>query len=329
MSRLSAEAPGRGTRRATGIVFAVSPRIPRQGGGFLALALFACVGSARAQQLEPRTYINLPVGMNFLIAGYVHSTGGLSTNPALRLNNAEMTVKTPVVAYARAIDLWGKSAKVDVVVPGGCVSGTADVDGAPASRDVCGLLDPAFRLAVNFHGAPALLLKEFARYRQDLIIGASLQVSAPWGQYDPSRLVNLGTNTWIFRPEAGISKAMGAFSVELSAGASIFTTNHDFFGGRVREQDPMYNFQGHVIYQFPGGTWAAVNGTYYTGGRTTVNGVRGDDRQKASRFGGTLAFPLDRHNSIKVYASSGYSVRAGTDFDILGVAWQYRWGSGL
>ena len=238
-------------------------------------------------------------------------------------------MRTPVVAYARSFNAWGKSAKFDAIVPGGCLEGSAEVNGALQTRDVCGLVDPAFRVAVNFYGAPALTLKEFKDYRQDVIVGASLQVMPPWGQYDPTRLVNLGTNRWRFRPEIGISKTFGALSVELALDTSIFTTNHDFFGGRVREQDPMYSAQVHVVYQFANGVWAAVTATQYRGGETTLNGVAQDDRQSASRLGATLAIPVDRQNSIKLYASSGLSIRTGTDFDTVGVAWQYRWGGGL
>jgi hypothetical protein len=293
------------------------------------LMMLLSMPCARGQQLEPRVYSNAPVGMNFLIGGYAYSTGGLSTNPALNITNAQLKVETPVLAYARALDAWGRSAKFDVIVPGGCLSGSADVNGAQQTRDVCGLLDPAFRFSVNFYGAPALSLKDFAAYRQDLVAGASLQVSAPWGQYDPSRLVNLGTNRWTFRPEIGVSKAAGPLTLEASLGASLYTTNHDFFGGKILEQDPMFSTQGHVIYQFRNGAWAALNVTYYFGGRTTVNGVPGTDRQSASRAGATLTLPVDRLNSVKLFASTGVSVRTGSDFDILGVAWQYRWGGGL
>lgn len=290
--------------------------------------LFAARGAA-AQQLEPRSYGNTPVGMNFLIAGFAHSSGGLATNPAVPIKNAKLNVDIPVVAYARAVDAWGNSAKFDVIVPGGCLSGSANVNGAPQSRDVCGLLDPAFRFSVNFYGAPAVSLKEFTTYRQNLVVGTSLQVIAPWGQYDSTRLVNLGTNRWTFRPEIGLSKTIGSFSFELAVGASIFTTNDDFFGGKVHEQDPMYSTQAHLIYQFRNGAWAALNATYFTGGQSTLDGVRQDDRQQASRLGATFAMPVDRYNSIKLYASTGLSIRTGTDFDTVGVAWQYRWGGGF
>jgi Putative MetA-pathway of phenol degradation len=287
------------------------------------------MGSARSQQLEPRTYANVPVGMNFLIAGYVHTSGSLSTDPALPLTDAQLKLQSPVLAYARSLDAWGKSAKFDIVVPAGCVSGSALYNGEPASRDVCGLLDPAARISVNFHGAPAMGLEEFRSYQQDLIVGGSLQVQAPLGQYDPSRLINLSSNRWTFRPEVGFSKSIRPLTVEMAVGASLFTINHNFFGGKTREQAPIYSAQLHLIYEFPGGVWGALNTTYYTGGRTTVNGVENNDELGNSRAGLTLALPVNRYNSIKLYASRGVAVRTGTNFEILGVAWQYRWGAGL
>jgi hypothetical protein len=293
------------------------------------LALLFGAGSARAQEMEPRIYGNLPVGMNFLVAAYAHSSGGLAVNPALPLQHAQLNVNVPALAFLHAFDAWGKSARFDAVVPGGCLSGTAEVAGAPVSRDICGLVDPSFRFSLNFHGAPALTLKEFASYKQDLVAGVSLLVSPPLGQYDPSRLVNLGTNVWTIRPDIGISKAAGPLTFELGLAASFFTINHDFFGGRTRQQDPVYSSRGNLIYTFRNGVWLSLNGTFYSGGRTTVDGVDGDDLIRSSRVGVSLAFPIDRHQSIKLHASRGISVRTGTDFDIVGAAWQYRWGAGL
>jgi hypothetical protein len=292
------------------------------------ILLLAAAG-AQAQQLEPRAYANLPIGMNFLIAGYTYSSGGLATDPALPLDNARLDIHAPFAAYAHTFDAWGKSAKFDAVLATACLSGTAESNGEPVSRDVCGLLDPAFRVSVNLYGAPALRLPEFRSYRQDLILGVSLQVQAPLGQYDSSRLVNLGSNRWTFKSEVGLSKKLGSLTVEAALGVSLFTTNHDFFGGKTREQEPVLSTQLHLIYEFPGGTWLALNGTYYAGGHTTVDGVKRNDELGNSRLGATFAWPVDRYNSIKLYASEGVSVRVGEDFRTVGIAWQYRWGGGL
>jgi len=292
------------------------------------LLLLSAVG-ANAQQLEPRAYANTPVGMNFLIAGYAYSSGGLSTDPSLPLTNADLNIHSPFVAYAHAFDAWGKSAKFDTVFASGCLDGTAELNGVPASRDICGLLDPTFRLSVNLHGAPAMQLKDFASYRQDLIVGASLQVQAPLGQYDPTRLVNLGTNRWAFRPEIGISKALRPLTVEVVLSANLYTANHDYLGGSTREQDPVFATQLHLIYEFSGGVWLAFDANYYVGGRSSVNGVAQNDELGNSRFGVTLALPWDRLNSLKLNVNKGVLVRAGDDFTTVGLAWQHRWGGGL
>jgi hypothetical protein len=193
------------------------------------------------------------------------------------VTNARLDTSTAVLGYARVLDLWGMSGKFDVTVPYTWLSGTAEFAGRPIERAVDGFGDARFRLSVNVHGAPALTLKEFAEYRQDLIIGASFAVTAPIGRYDPSRAVNLGANRWSFRPELGVSKALGPLTLEYTAGATAFTENTDFLGGRTRAQQPIVSMQGHAIYGFRSGLWASATLGYLTGGRTAIDGDIGDD----------------------------------------------------
>lgn len=284
---------------------------------------------AFAQDIEPRSYSNAPVGTNFLIAGYAYTRGGLSLDPALPISDVHLRTSSAVVAYARAIDLWGKSGKIDAIVPYTRLAGTAQYAGGPLRRDVEGLGDPRLRVTMNFYGAPALSPTEFRNYRQDVIAGASLQVSVPAGQYDSSRLVNLGSHRWWFKPEIGVSKAVDRWTLELMTSAAFFTENDDFYGGHARKQDPLYAVQSHVIYSFRSGIWASVDAIWFTGGRTATDGVPNDNLQRNWRVGLTLALPVDARNSVKLYASSGVSARTGNDFDLLGVAWQYRWGGGI
>ena len=209
------------------------------------------------------------------------------------------------------------------------LSGSADYAGQPVQRSIHGLANPAFRLSANLVGAPALTLQEFAAYRQDLIVGASVQVGVPLSQYDPTRLLNIGTNRWSVKPEVGVSKAIGNWTIEGQAAVTFFTDNDDFFGGSKRTQDPLVALQGHLIHSFRSGIWAAFDVTYFAGGRSTIDGVVKNDLQQNWRLGATLAIPVDRRNSIKFAASSGVSARTGNNFDLLAVAWQHRWGGGL
>jgi hypothetical protein len=294
-----------------------------------ACVLAASASVARAQSIEPRAYSNAPVGVNFLVAGPYFTRGGLAFDGSLPLTDPDLKTSNVVVGYARTLDLWGKSGKFDVVVPYTWLSGSASYRGDTIEREVNGFGDPGFRLSVNFLGAPALTLPEFKSYEQDLIVGASLQVWAPAGQYDSTKLVNIGTNRWAFRPEIGVSQALGALTLEFKAGAALFTTNTDFFNGNKRAQDPLYSAGAHAIYNFSSGIWASLDATYFGGGRTSLNDAQQNDLQQNWRVGGTLALPVDARNSIKLYASSGVSARTGNSFDLLGVVWQYRWGGGV
>lgn len=285
-----------------------------------------CIAGARAQDIEPRSYSNAPVGTQFLIAGYAYTRGGLAFDSSLPIENEKLRTSSAIVAYAAVFDLFGKSAKFDAIVPYTWLSGSADYRGERLDREVDGLADPRFRVSVNLVGAPALTAREFADYRQDLIVGVSLQVGVPAGQYDGTRLVNIGTHRWWFKPEVGVSKAAGPWTIEVAGGVTFYTDNDDFYGGNRREQDPLYSFRIHAIYSFRTGIWGSLDATYFTGGRTTVNGALDNNLQQNWRVGGTLALPVDRQNSIKLNVSSGVSARTGNNFDLAGVAWQYRWG---
>jgi Putative MetA-pathway of phenol degradation len=214
-------------------------------------------------------------------------------------------------------------------VPYAWLSASGDVFQQSRSVDRTGLGDLAMRLSVNLYGAPAVNLKEYQSYHQDTIVGVSLVMTAPSGQYIQSRLVNIGANRWSFKPELGVSKRVRRWTFEGAAGVTFFTDNTEFFGNHTRQQDPLFSLQGHAIYNVNPKLWLALDGTFYTGGRTTTNGNLDNDLQRNSRWGGTLARTLTRHNSLKLYFSKALTARNGAEFRIFGIAWQYRWGAGL
>jgi Putative MetA-pathway of phenol degradation len=285
--------------------------------------------NVKAQEAEPRAFSNTPIGLNFLIGGYLYAEGKMAFNPDLAIADANFNSNTALLAYVRSFELGGQSAKFDVIVPTSSFSAQGIVNGQPAERQMSGFGDPRFRVSVNLFGAPALSAKDFASYQQDLIVGVSMQVSAPLGQYDDSRLLNLGFNRWSFKPELGISKAWGPWTFELTPSMLIFSDNKDFFGGNTFSQAPIYTVQGHILYTFKSGMWMALDGLYFAGGHTALNGVRSDNEQINTRVGFTLALPVDRNNSLKLSASTGVTTRTGSEFSAVGVAWQYRWGGGF
>jgi hypothetical protein len=297
----------------------------------IAVALAAVLAGAalRAQDLEPRAYSNSPIGLNFVIIGYGYASGSVLTDPSLPLENVSNQANAGILAFATTLDVLGQSAKFDVILPFTALGAQGLVFGLPQSRYVNGFADPAFRFSMNFIGAPALTAAEFKDYQQDLIFGASLRVTAPLGQYDSDRLVNIGTNRWSLKPEIGLSKAVGPWTFELTPSATFYTNNGDFFGGHTREVAPIYAGQAGVSYTFSPGCWLALNAGYYAGGRTTVDDVQNNDRQEGTRFGATLALPVNRNHSVKFYGITGYDAHGKHDFRAVGIAWQYRWGGGF
>jgi len=293
----------------------------------LALATTAPVRSA-AQELEPRSYSNAPVGFNFLLVGYTYSLGGLSVDPSEPLQGAQLRIHSGVLAYARALNVWGKSGKVDVVLPLLELSGTGTVAGEPAERRISGFGDPRLRFSVNLYGAPALSMKDFGQYQRDLVVGASVQVYSPLGQYDPSKAINLGTNRWAIKADVGFSKALKAFTLDVTTGAAFYGDNHDYLGGRSLVQSPVYAAQTNLSYDFGHDVWAAIGATYYRGGRTTLNGDVNSSALGNARAGAELVLPLSRRQSVKLAHSRGVYTRVGTAFSLFAIVWQYRWGAG-
>jgi len=291
-----------------------------------ALLLFVAATPVRAQNLDPRSFVNTPVGINFLIAGYGYSTGNVLFDPAVALENAELTIQGPTGGYARALDLWGLSGKFDAALGWACANGHADMNGVTVSRDVCGLTDPTAHVSVNFVGAPALTLRQYPAYKQDILVGAGFRVTAPLGQYDPARLVNIGTNRWAFKSDIGVSKQAGRLTMEFLGAITFYTTNTDFFGGHTNSQDPLYSAQVNVIYTFRSGIWGGLGGIYYAGGATRTDGGPPSTQQENTRGGAVLVFPFGRHNSVKAYWTTGVWTRTGSDFDTIVVSWIHLWG---
>ncbi len=293
-----------------------------------ALALTVAGFEAHAQDLEPRAYANTPVGLNFLIGGYAYSKGAVGTDPSVPIEDAEVDIHTSILAYVRTLDLWGRSGKFDIILPYSWASGSAKLLGQSHTREVSGFGDPRLRFSMLLYGAPALSLEEFQDYKQDIIIGTSLEVTPPLGQYNDDKLLNIGTHRWSFKPEVGVSKTWGPVTLEIASGVRFYTDNNDFLNGRTLQVSPVYSVQGHLIYSITPGVWLGLNGLYYTGARGTIDGRKGESLENA-RIGLTLALPINRYNSVKLYGSTNLYTKTGADTDLVGVAWQFRWGGGL
>jgi hypothetical protein len=294
----------------------------------VAALCWAGSGSHRVsgQELEPGAYAPSPKDFNILIGALTFNSGDLAFDPAGPIDNASADIGIGSVGYVRTLGLWGRLANVGFGLP--YVRGSLEGDYLGEYQKVfrSGQGDPRLRFAINLHGGPALALKEFMAFKRKWNLGVSLTVGVPLGQYDSSKLINIGSNRWSFKPEVGISRTFRRWRFEGAVGAWFFTDNDDFFGGATRKQEAIGSFQFHAIYTIRPRIWIAYDANYYTGGRTSFGAGKNEDLQSNSRMGLTFAMPVNRTNSFKVSYSRGAYTTVGAKFDSIGVAWQVIWG---
>ena len=302
----------------------------------LPLVIAACpLAVVRGQDLAPRAYVITAVKSNAVTLTWSFYDGGITTGP-IPINGATGTYSVPIFSYYHAFSFFGRSANVVASLPYAFGNFQGTVLGAEKSLYRSGLLDSIFRVSVNLKGGPAMPIQKFAKWHQKMLLGASLKVSAPTGQYDPTKLINWGANRWGFKPELGYSQRWGGrWIVDGYFGVWFFTTNNDYWsrnifypGTRNQSQNPIGACEGHLSYDFKGSRrlWASLDGNFWFGGITSVNGVQNSfSRQSNSRIGATLSFPVSKHQSFKVSYSDGTYIRFGGNYQNVSVAWQYSW----
>ncbi len=292
----------------------------------LAAAWVLIASPAAAQQLEPRSYVASPVGARFVILGVTHSSGDVLIDPSLPIEDVSATSSVPMVGFGGTFGLLGRLASAYAIVPyaWGDVSGRILEAQAQTSRS--GLADPVLRVNLHLLGNPALSLREFVKMPRRPIVGISVTMSPPLGQYYPTKLINLGTNRWAFKPEIGLSLPVRRWLFDAYLGVWTFTANHEFYPGtNERRQRPVAALQAHVSYNLKPRAWAAFDATWYNGGRTWLNGVPKSDRQNNARVGATLSLPVGRRCSLKAAYSWDLTTSAGSGFNTLSIGWNIAW----
>ncbi len=298
--------------------------------GLFLLMLLATPRLAFAQDIEPRRWTALPVGMNVAGVAYGYADGDIFFDPVLRIEDATVEIRTVGASYVHSFDWAGKTARFDIRMPFQSARWRGLLDGQPASASRDGLADPRFRLSVNLLGAPALKGKEFQEYHAtrttNTVVGAALAVTVPLGEYQKDKLLNLGENRFIIRPQMGFVHTRGPWSYELTGSVFIFTDNNDFLVSNKREQDPLYAIQGHVIRIFKPGLWTSLSAAYGVGGESKINGVRIDDTRSDSLVAVAAGFPIGRTQGVSlVYVRSRTRANTGADMNRLLLGWSIRY----
>ena len=282
-----------------------------------------------AQELEPRRWAHVPIDANFIAAAYARTDGDIFLDPVLQIEEGTVAVDSVIVSYLRSFDLMGKTARFDVRMLYQHIKWQGLLAGEAASATREGLADPRFRLSVNFFGAPALKGEEFKVYRAshttNTVAGAALAVTVPIGEYYEDKLLNLGQNRFVIRPQLGVVHSRGPWSFELTGSVLFYTDNNEYWNGKKLEQDPVFVLQSHIIRTFSRGIWASISGGYDWGGESTVDGVEKDNPKDDLLWALSAGMPLSRRSIIKIaYANGRTREDVGSDTDNIAVAFLYR-----
>jgi hypothetical protein len=291
--------------------------------GLVGLVLVTCAPLS-AQELEPKAYSASPVGATFLVTSVARSAGSIVFDPSIPITDVDARINAAFFGVGTTFDLVGKLALVSVAIPyaWGEVSGRVFEEARTVTRS--GVADTRVRFSVNLRGNDAMHLGEFVKAPRKAIVGTSVTLLVPTGEYDRTKLINLGNHRWGFKPEVGLAVPIGRWDIDAYTGVWLFTANDDFFpGSKERTQDPILAIQGHVSYTFKPRLWLAVDSTWYSGGKSRVDGGEPTAAVANSRLGATLSIPASRRQSLKIAYSNGVSVRTGTDFSTIAVGWQF------
>jgi Putative MetA-pathway of phenol degradation len=300
---------------------------------FATATLITSLSFLSAQDLAPRAYTITPLRSNAITLTYSFFDGSLLFDGAVPITGATARTSMPVFSYYHSFNFFGRSANIVAFLPYGVGHFRGTALGAERLAYRSGLLDSAYRFSVNLKGGPALLPSDFRKWHQKRLIGASLRMVAPTGQYDPTKLINWGNNRWAFKSELGYSERRGNWLLDVYGGVWFYTKNAEFFsrndyfpGTRAQTQEPIGSVEVHLSYDVKPRLWASLDGNFWYGGRTSLNDVENPvTRQRNSRIGLTGSIPVSRHHSLKLSWSTGSYIKFGGNYANLSVGWQYSW----
>ena len=288
------------------------------------IVLFVSAATAAAQELTPRTYWPAPKGTKVGVLGYGYAEGDVLIDPSIPLYGIDSQANVAVAAYLQTISLWGRTATVLLEAPYLWGTTRGSIGETPVSGTISGFGDPGVTLTVNLLGAPTMTPEDFQALREKPhpILGTSLKVLFPIGQYDPNRLLNPGGNRWAVK--AGLGSAIPLrpkLILEIDAGVWFLGDDDDYIAG-LREQDPIVGIQLHLVRRFRPGFWISLDSNFYFGGRQTIDGTELIDFQTNSRIGGTLVVPFKGRHAVKLGFATGFFTNYGVDFDQYLVSYQ-------
>jgi len=295
------------------------------------LALLACVlpRVLLAQFTDPRTYTQAPVGLNQLELDYVYAHSDASIDTSLVVVGAHFDVQQAVLSYTHNFSVLDHLAWAKAVVPFAYLSG--HVAGTGITRSVSGAGDASVELGALLKGGKARSAADLESYDPETTLGVSLAVSAPTGEYNADRLLNLGSNRWSFKPELGLAHPFGPEQrgeLDLYVNIYFFTDNTQYRGVEVLRQEPLPGLEGHLSYSFTPNLWASLDARYCFRGDTVLDGVNQDDGQHNLTAGTEVSWSPSAHHTLTLVVVGALVHQNSPAYTGAALKYVYSWGPG-
>lgn len=290
------------------------------------ILFFICIGKLNAQDIEPRRWTPMPLGVHAIGVGYGFQSGILYFDPALQVIDASVDVSFIGLQYFQPLKLGNKLARLDVLIPYSSAKWEGLLAGNPTAVNRNGFADPRVRLSLNLIGPDAMDPKGIKEYYAanpvNTSFGVSLAVTFPFGQYYSDKLLNIGQNRFVFRPQIGMVHNWGLWSYELTTSVFIFTNNNVFFNNQTRRQNPLFAIQTHLIRRFKNRMWASISAGYGAGGESSINEINKNDNRSDILGAASLGFPVFKRQAVKLsYLRTQTFNDIGADTNTFAVGW--------
>jgi hypothetical protein len=274
-----------------------------------------------------RDWQNLPTDLNMAFGYYNRIDTNTPIDSALPVDGLSLNADLYIARFARSFSVDGRNSAIQVLQPYADISASFDnAEFFKGTKRNGGMADTQVALVHNMFGGPALTKEEFANWIPETFLTGALWVTAPTGDYDKDRVINIGANRWAFKPEIAFGTPIGPTWLELNTYVSLYGDNDDYRGDGTLEQKALYAVEGHYSYTVNRALWASLDATYSRGGETRINDDWQDNKQESGILGASMGFMLSPQFGGLIAYSDTIAERTGSpDVNTWTLRLQYVW----
>ena len=219
--------------------------------------------------------------------------------------NANIDATLAIAGYARTFSLFDRSAMAAVLLPMGRISGEATVAGRTFNQSANGFGDPMIEFNINVLGPPAQKnIPDVLRYEPGFSVDLLADLAIPIGDYDSDQPLNIGQNRWYGRLGMPIIWQLGSWvpgrrtTLEFLPAVWLFGDNTNYVG-QTLSTDPLFQLDAHLTRDLTEHFWGAIDGAWYYGGKSSINGVAGEELNNVG-IGLTLGYQINDNLNLTV-----------------------------